>query len=293
MSIASLLRLLWRQRRVVIPAAVVALLACVGVLIVQPPVYRASAAVVLLNPPALPEVTPENPTIPPEYQNPYSRFGDLSVIVDILVKVLDSEPVQQQLKAQGLDGTFEIAANRDFYRGPIIDVAGEGPSGSAAITNTNLVIAELERQLTTLQTSQGTDPSYWIRVEAGGRSAAQVEGIVEMYEPDPVADNAALSTVGAGSYPLMGAVWYPAAAVHNGSLYILNGWDSSPAPQATAQVQIFTPNAGGNSGTVSQGAAPDAASGFHSAAFHDGKLWLITGRDSYVPTPHFSLRYTP
>ncbi|MCB0981286.1 MAG: hypothetical protein H6513_15885 [Acidimicrobiaceae bacterium] len=165
MSIASLLRLLWRQRRVVIPAAVVALLACVGVLIVQPPVYRASAAVVLLNPPALPEVTPENPTIPPEYQNPYSRFGDLSVIVDILVKVLDSEPVQQQLKAQGLDGTFEIAANRDFYRGPIIDVAGEGPSGSAAITNTNLVIAELERQLTTLQTSQGTDPSYWIRVE--------------------------------------------------------------------------------------------------------------------------------
>ena len=128
---------------------------------------------------------------------------------------------------------------------------------------------------------------------AGGRSAAQVEGIVEMYEPDPVADNAALSTVGAGSYPLMGAVWYPAAAVHNGSLYILNGWDSSPAPQATAQVQIFTPNAGGNSGTVSQGAAPDAASGFHSAAFHDGKLWFITGRDSYVPTPHFSLRYTP
>ncbi len=147
------------------PAAILSLLACIGVLIVQPAQYRATSAVVLLNPPALPEVTAENPTIPPEFQNPYGRFGDLSVIVDILVRVLGSEPVVDGLKAQGLEGTFEIAANRDFYRGPIIDIATEASTAEAAIADTKLVMAELENQLTTLQQSQGTDPSYWIRVE--------------------------------------------------------------------------------------------------------------------------------
>ena len=49
----------------------------------------------------------------------------------------------------------------------------------------------------------------------------------------------------------------------------------------------------GIGGTVDQLAAPDNASGYHSAVFHDDKLWFITGRDSFAPTPHYSLRYDP
>jgi capsular polysaccharide biosynthesis protein len=162
-NLSSLLKVLWKHKRVVIPMALLSLLACVAEVVVAGPTYRASAAVVLLNPPALPEVTPENPTVPQQYENPYARFGDLSVIVDILVHVLGSEPVGQQLKANGLDGTFEIAANRDFYRGPIIDISAEASSGGQALKNAQVVIDELERQLVELQKSQGTDPSYYIK----------------------------------------------------------------------------------------------------------------------------------
>ena len=161
-NLSSLLKVLWSHKRVVIPVALLSLLACGGVVFVSGPTYRASAAVVLLNPPALPEVTPQNPTVPPQYENPYARFGDLSVIVDILVHVLGSQPVGEQLKANGLVGTFEIAANRDFYRGPIIDVSAEAASGPQALKNAQVVIDELERQLVELQKVQGTDPSYYI-----------------------------------------------------------------------------------------------------------------------------------
>jgi hypothetical protein len=165
LNIKSLFSLLWRQRTTVIPVALLSVLGCVAVLFLNPATHRASGAVVLLNPPALPEVTPENPTIPQEFQNPYSRFGDLSVMVDIIVRVLETEQMGKELEAAGLDGTFQIAANRDFYRGPIIDVAGEGPSAEAAIRNANLVIDEIGEQLTLLQQQQGTDESYFIKVE--------------------------------------------------------------------------------------------------------------------------------
>jgi len=165
MNIASVLRTLWRHRKVVIPVFALSLLACIGAFYAAGPTYRASAAVVLLNPPALPEVTPENPEIPPEFQNPYARFGDLSVIVDILVRVIDSEPVKDSLAAKGLDGTYEIAANRDFYRGPIVDVSAEADTEAQALLNANLLIDEMQRELLDLQVQQGTAESYYIKSE--------------------------------------------------------------------------------------------------------------------------------
>lgn len=165
MNLSSLLRILWRQRRYVLPSTVLAVVLCLSTIVVVPPTYRASASVVLLNPPALPETTPNNPSVPPQFLNPYARFNDLSVIVDILVRVLGSQPIVDSLTARGLDGTFEIAANRDFYRGPIIDLSSETKNRGDAIKNTKLLVAELQDQLNALQQAQGTDPSYWIRAQ--------------------------------------------------------------------------------------------------------------------------------
>jgi hypothetical protein len=120
---------------------------------------------VLLNPPAVPTATQARPDIPAEFQNPYVRFGDLSVVVDILVRITGSKEVVDSLKAKGLEGTFTIAANRDFYRGPIVDVVAEHTSSASAINDTKLVIQEIQDELVTLQTQQGTDPSYFIRAE--------------------------------------------------------------------------------------------------------------------------------
>jgi capsular polysaccharide biosynthesis protein len=165
MNISSLLRVLWRRRLVVIPMAVLSFGLCVGTVIVAPPTYRSSASVVLLNPPALPVTTPQNPQIPTAAQNPYARFGDLSVIVDILVRRVDSESVKSSMKAAGLDGTFQVAANRDFYRGPIIDISAQSRTAAKAVDGANIVIAELQKQLKALQENEGTEPAYFINAK--------------------------------------------------------------------------------------------------------------------------------
>ena len=165
MNLSSIVSILWRQRVVVIPATILAVVICVMAVVSSPPTYRASGSVVLLNPPSLPESVMGGPAIPDAWQNPYTRIGDLAVIVDILVRVVDSEPVQADLVSEGFQGIPEIAANRDFYRGPIIDVAAEAPTAEAAMADVNLLIDELDRQLAQLQQQQGTAESYYIQLE--------------------------------------------------------------------------------------------------------------------------------
>ena len=162
MNLSSLIKVFRRHARVVVPVGIAGLLLCLLLVVVKGPTYRASASAVLINPPALPETTPDNPTIPQEYQNPYARFQDLSVIVDILVKVLGNDEVASSMKADGLVGDIQIAANRDFYRGPIVEVAAEADNPEQAKRSAQIVLDELDSQLTALQEAQGTDPSYYI-----------------------------------------------------------------------------------------------------------------------------------
>ena len=70
LSISSLLRILWHHPRVVGSVALLSLLGLVGIVYVSPPTYRASAAVVLLNPPAVPTATAARPDIPAAIPEP-------------------------------------------------------------------------------------------------------------------------------------------------------------------------------------------------------------------------------
>jgi hypothetical protein len=87
------------------------------------------------------------------------------VTVDILVRVVSSEPAMEDLLSKGFVGTAEVAANRDFYRGPIIDIAAEAPTASAAIADVELLMAEIRTRLLDMQREQETAEGYYIRVE--------------------------------------------------------------------------------------------------------------------------------
>ncbi len=161
MSSSGLLHLLSRHRSVVGAVGLISLIGLVAVLVESPPTYRAAASVVLVNPPVVP-AAPPNGEVPAASQNAYVQFRDLSFVADILVRILKSEGLINSLKAKGLVGTFEIAANRDFYRGPILDLACESSSAATAITDTNLVIGEIEARLSALQSKEATDRRYFI-----------------------------------------------------------------------------------------------------------------------------------
>ena len=164
MDVLSVMRLLWRRKLVVLLASLVVVAALVFTVTTVPPVYRASSSVVLLNPPAPPasEVEGASSDVIRSLDNPFERFNDLSVVVDILRRIMNSGPTRDALEEQGLLGTYTVAANIDFYRGPIVDVAAEAGSEVDALRSTELVMSMLEETLRDLQVRQGTSTDYLI-----------------------------------------------------------------------------------------------------------------------------------
>lgn len=163
MDVLTLLRLFGRHKIVVAIMTLLTFVAVTGTYLAAPPLYGASGSVVLLNPAPLPEAAPDAPPRGPGFQNPIKDLDDMSVVVDILARVMGTSEVEDKLVTAGLTGTYTIGANIDFYRGPIIDVAAEATSGPDAIDTAKRVMTEVGVQLAKLQTDQGTDPSFQIR----------------------------------------------------------------------------------------------------------------------------------
>jgi hypothetical protein len=163
MDVLSVLRLLTRHWRVTVPAALLTVLLVGAAFRSSSPTYEATGSIVLLPPPEAPDVQPSSEPLPPATvgQNPFARYGDLSVVADILARVLDSDSRQAEFESQGVTG-YDVVVNR-FQRGPVVDVTGQGPNPEAAIRSTEIVLKEVNAVLSDLQESEGADPNYFIR----------------------------------------------------------------------------------------------------------------------------------
>jgi hypothetical protein len=167
LDLLTLVRLIRRNIVAAFLACVLAFALVSYAVVTAPAVFLSSGSMVLFSPPPPPEpVVVEAdeavPTTTVATDNPYARFNDLSVVVDIVKRVLLSREVDQRLRAAGVIGTYTVAANIDFYRGPIIDIASEAPTPEASRRSTELVMAELAVALDDLQSKQGTDEQYRI-----------------------------------------------------------------------------------------------------------------------------------
>jgi hypothetical protein len=162
MDVLSVLRLLTRHWRVTGPAALLTVLLVGAALRSSSPTYEATGSIVLLPPPEAPDVQPSSQPVPPPTvgQNPFARYGDLSVVADILARVLDSDSRQAKFESQGVTG-YDVVVNR-LQRGPVVDVTGLGPNPEAAIRSTEIVLKEVNAVLSDLQEAEGADPNYFI-----------------------------------------------------------------------------------------------------------------------------------
>jgi hypothetical protein len=126
------------------------------------PTYESTGSIVLLPPPEAPDVeAAAEPAPPPTVgQNPFARYGDLSVVADILARVLDSDSRQAEFKSEGVTG-YEVVANR-LQRGPVVEVTGQGPNPESAMRSTEIVLKEVNAVLSELQEAEGADPDYFI-----------------------------------------------------------------------------------------------------------------------------------
>jgi hypothetical protein len=168
-----LLQLLGRHKLAVAISVLLTVGAMAALFLSAPTTYGAKASLVLFNPPTPPDPS-QSASQDPAVQNPYARFDDLSVVVDILRRRVTSEPVTAQLTSRGLVGTYAVAANISYYHGPIIDVTASAPTAQAATNSAGLVIGELQNELKSLQVEQGTDPKYQIKSQTVVAPLAEV-----------------------------------------------------------------------------------------------------------------------
>jgi hypothetical protein len=163
MDVLSILRLLIRHWRVTAPAALLTVILVGAALRSSSPTYEATGSIVLLPPPEAPDIGATDGLAPaPDVgQNPFARYGDLSVVADILARVMDSDSRRVEFESQGVTA-YEVVVNR-LQRGPVVDVTGQGPSPEEAIRSTEIVLTEVSVVLSELQQAENADPDYFIR----------------------------------------------------------------------------------------------------------------------------------
>jgi capsular polysaccharide biosynthesis protein len=170
MSLLLIITRIWKYKLVTIPIIVLMLVGAYYVVAVTAPTYEASATYILVNPPPPPteEEIARNPALGRiNDDNPYLRFGDQSVLVQVLAGKLSSEENRLVLKKQGADPNYTAQPSADFgFSAPILQITGTGPSAAASVHTANLVGQALNRELANMQRFRGVAKEYRITTEA-------------------------------------------------------------------------------------------------------------------------------
>jgi len=168
-DLLAIARRIWRYKLATIPVIVLTFCAAVYVVAVKKPVYEASSSYILINPP--PPPTPEEIARDPALgrinsDNPYTRFSDPSVLIEVLASALESTSAQRALLRAGADGPYAVARTSEFgYTSPIMSITAQGSSPQAAIRTAKLVGDAVTRELDRMQESRGVAPRYLVRAQ--------------------------------------------------------------------------------------------------------------------------------
>jgi hypothetical protein len=167
MDLLMIGRKIWRYRLVTLPVIVLTLVGGAYAYLAKESVYEARASYVLINPPD-PPTEPEIAARPALGQinadNPYTRFTDQSVVVQVLASTATNESARQALAKAGADDRYRVEPGAEFgYTTPIVEVTGVGSSPEAAIRTAEVVGSAVTKELDRMQEARGIDPGYRIK----------------------------------------------------------------------------------------------------------------------------------
>jgi len=169
MDLLSIARKIWRYKLLTLPVVLLTLCGAVYVVAIKPQVYEASSSYILINPPAPPtqEQIARDPALGRIHaDNPYTRFSDPTVVVQVLASSMANESVKRALLKAGADPRYKVepASGLGYSNGPIVKVTAQGTTPEAAVRSAELVGNGVSRELQGMQQSQGVDPQYRIKV---------------------------------------------------------------------------------------------------------------------------------
>jgi hypothetical protein len=167
MDLLSIVRKIWRYKLVTLPVLLLTLCGAIYVAAVKDPVYEASSSFVLINPPAPPtaEDIARDPALGRiDSDNPYTRFSDQSVVVEVLASSITSPSAMRTLEKAGADPRYTVAPASEFgYSSPLVQITAQGWTPEAAMRSAKLVTDAVTRELERMQQAEGVNPEYRIR----------------------------------------------------------------------------------------------------------------------------------
>ena len=182
-DLLAVARRFWRYKLLTLPVVVLTLVAAAYVVAVQPPVYQAQASFVLINPPAPP--TAEDIAREPRLgkiktDNPYTRSGDQSVIMQVLSSTIDGDAARRALVKAGADLRYTVMPAMEFgFATPTLQVTALGATPESAVQTAKIVSQAIARELDRMQEAQGVDEDYRIKplpVRIADRAQLQASG---------------------------------------------------------------------------------------------------------------------
>lgn len=169
MNLLLIVQKVWRYRFLTMPILGFVLLGAFYVIAIKDPVYEASASYILVNPPPPPtedQIVRDPDLAKIDSDNPYTRYSDQSVVVQVLAARLNSEAARSALAKRGTDREYTVASSVEFgLTAPIVEITGTGSSPEAAVATANVVGAEVTRELDQMQEERGVADDYKITTQ--------------------------------------------------------------------------------------------------------------------------------
>jgi capsular polysaccharide biosynthesis protein len=182
MSLLLIARKIWRYKLATLPILAIVLIGSFYVIAVKEPVYEAASTYILVNPPPPPteDEVLRNPKLGVGTDNPYTRYSDQSVVVQVLASRLSSDAARGQLAKQGADPSYIVAPSSEFgFTAPIVEITGTGSSPEAAIRTANVIGLAVTHELDRMQKARGVAEKYRIdtqQVVAPNRAKLKASG---------------------------------------------------------------------------------------------------------------------
>ena len=166
MDLLLIARKIWRHKFLTIPVILLTLVGAAYTIAVKQPLYEATSSFLLINPPPAPtndDIARDPSLAKVDPNNPYTRFADQSVVIDVLSRTVNSDTARAELIKAGADPRYTVAAATRFgTTSPIVQITGTGATPQAAIGTAKVVGHAVVGELNRMQAEQKVDPGYRI-----------------------------------------------------------------------------------------------------------------------------------
>jgi capsular polysaccharide biosynthesis protein len=165
MDLLEIVGAVWRRKFFAIPVILFTAIAGVYFLKIKPPVYQASASLLI--------ITPQPPTTAqiaasPKLQkinrnNPYLDYGNLQIAGDAVIQLVTSPASWPALQNAGVNPKYTMSLSTDVGDPPIIEITGSGRTPQEAINSAAVLSQTAATDLSELQKAQGVNRLYMLQ----------------------------------------------------------------------------------------------------------------------------------